>query len=278
MFTIEPPSKIDKARFLLTSGVSKVLGVFGYTQRQLIVCGFPRSGTSLLYNMMSCTTKTQFNFTEFEKYFIHYSHKLGNFATKAPLDVLHLEFIDYLNIHRKRSVVLILVRDIREVLTSRHPIIPNEYFIGYDHSWWPQDGGFDRWKYDAPGVIEVNLAIQNALKRDDVCLVKYEDLVSAPDLVQDIIRNKFDIEFFSRFSQYHLNSDKMAYSYTGRYKAKDRRLVLEGKEVKNKKIRWRDPEHKERIIDQFTKCEELFDILIEYGYEKDRSWFASFRK
>jgi len=272
MFEIPETNIRDKVRFSITTTYTKLRNKIYNPYIHLAVCGYPRSGTSLLYNMLSSTVAGSMKFTSFENYFIHSLHKLGDIATKAPLDVLHVEYLDQLNIHNKKIVLLVVIRDIREIITSRHPIYPDEYFIGYDHSYWPQNKDFTEWSYDAPGVIEISRHIRTAINRPDAFLVRYEDLVDSPDDLQKSIQHKFDIHFVRKFSDYHLSREKHAYKYEGRYKPKDETLVMEGSRVKNKGTRWDKPEHIDRINDQFERCPELFDLLIEYGYEKDSSW------
>jgi len=272
MFQIPENSTLDILRFALTRAYSEVRALFFGRYSHLVVCGYPRSGTSLLYNMLSSTVAGSMKFTSFENYFIHSLHKLGDIATKAPLDVLHIDYLDQLNIHNKKIFLLVVIRDIRDIITSRHPIYPDEYFIGYDHSYWPQNKDFTEWSYDAPGVIEIASHIRKSLNRPDAFLVRYEDLVDSPDDLQKSIQQKFDIHFNRKFSDYHLTQEKHAYKYEGRFKPKDESLVMEGSRVKNKGTRWNKSEHKDRIKNQFERCPELFDLLIEYGYEKDSSW------
>jgi len=276
MFTPPDLTAFDKLRFFISSNMSRLLSWGGYKQKQLIVCGYPRSGTSLLYNMLSASLGSSFKFTEFEKYFMFLIHKLGNIASKAPLDVMHLGFLDQMNVNQKKLIILIVVRDIREIVTSRHPILPDRYFIGHDFSYWPKDQDFTEWDYVAPGVISISREIRNALGRSDVLLVKYEDLVANPELVQKEISQKFSIVFQGSFRDYNKSGKELPYKYSGKYKAKDQSLVLEGGDVVVKSPRWKKCEHRERILDQFQQCEELFDLLVEYGYEKDRSWFSEF--
>ncbi len=274
MFTPTPHSLANKFRFFITANVSRILKAFGYKQKQLIICGFPRSGTSLLYNMMSTTTAEKFIFTEFENYFMFTMHKMGCIASKAPLDIMHLEYIDKLNIHQKELALVIVIRDLRDIVTSKHPINPSAYFIGHDYSFWPKDSKFENWEHSAPGVIQISSKIQEASKRPYTLIIKYEDLVSKPDLVQKQICDFFSYSANLPFSEYHTQPDKLAYKYTGRYAARDESLVLEGKKIENKKQRWDKPEHRDRIIEQFTTCPALFDLLIEYGYESNRDWFS----
>lgn len=269
----ENESFIQRIRFRVTSVGSLLLKKAGVRQHQLIVCGYPRGGTSLLYNMLASTLSTNFKFTEFEKYFIHLLHKLGNIASKAPLDIINLEYLDRLNIHKKEIALIVVIRDIREVITSKHPIYPDDYFIGFDGSYWPQDEGLNSWSCDAPGVLEVTEKIREAMGRDDVLVVRYEDLVSDPDRIQSLIKDKFNYDFSLPFSQYHMAKDKHSYKYEGKYKPKDSSLVLEGKPVLVKEDKWRQNNNLARVKEQFEQCDELFSILIEFGYETDRKWF-----
>jgi len=276
MFSLPVPRKIDLLRFYLFSRISLIGRKLGVKQSQIIVCGYPRGGTSLFYNMLSTTVSETFSFTEFEKYYFYSIHKFGNIATKAPLDVLHLTDIDQLNIHKKKLYIFILVRDIREIVTSRHPLCPDRYFIGYDNSLWPQDREFTKWRYDAPGIMDIASAIAKVSGREDVHIIKYEDLVSNPDLIQRQIAFDTGLKFDAEFSTYHVRENRLAYKYSGRFSPKDSNLVLEGKSVTKKSPRWCKEENKKRILDQFTRCPELFDILVEYGYEKNRDWFNRF--
>lgn len=254
------------------SSIARTL--FGIEQSHVVICGFPRSGTSLLYNMISSTIKG-FKLTEFEKYFIHYIHKIGNYITKAPIDILHLKHIDKLNINNKKIIILIVVRDIRDVITSRHPIHPDEFFIGYDHSWWPQDREFSTWSYDAPGVIEIHRAIQEVMGRTDAMLIRYEELVKNPEAVQENIKKRFAISFDAKFHEYHQNPDKHAYRYEGKFAPKKQSLVMEGKRISLDRVaRWKqDGNQIDRVKKQFIECPELFDVLEAYGYEVNKDWF-----
>ena len=95
----------------------------------------------MLYNMLGATL-VGFRFEEFELPAIHRIHRLGNIASKYPLDVFNVGSLPKLNIHQKKLMVIVMIRDPRDLVTSRHPILPDRYFIGYDHSWWPQDDRF----------------------------------------------------------------------------------------------------------------------------------------
>ncbi|MCW8091279.1 sulfotransferase domain-containing protein [Alteromonas sp. ASW11-130] len=257
--------------------ISRCLKFVGVNQSQLIVCGYPRGGTSLLYNMLSTTLSEHFTFTSFEKYYIYLIHKLGNIASKAPLDINHLGPVDKLNVNNKSLVIIVVIRDIRDIITSRHPIYNDEYFIGYDNSYWPTNKELTKWAYVGSGVIEITNNIFKVRNRKDVTIIRYEDLVSDPDSIQSELKERYELPFEGVFSKYHEMQHKLAYKYEGKYQASDTSLVLEGSQVVNKQARWRASKFDKRIYEQFTQCPELFDILIEFGYEKDRSWFESYR-
>lgn len=276
MLNIDANGPLQNLHLKINAFVSLGLrSLFRYNQNHLVVCGFPRSGTSLLYNMIS-SSLPGYRFEPFEQYCIFRLHKLGNWATKAPLDVLHIKQIDKLNINKKQLAILIMVRDIRDVISSRHPIYPDEYFIGHDYSWWPQNQKFTAWRYDAPGVMAIHEAIQEALPRPDVMLLRYEDLVADPDKVQDVIAKKFSVVFDARFSEYHKRPQKHAYRYEGKFAPKESSLVMEGKRSSSERIaRWkRSPEQVSRVRQQFSECNELFGALEAYGYEQSRDWYS----
>lgn len=277
MFKIEEPTVIDRIRFGVTSFISKLARLAGYQQTQLVVCGYPRGGTSLFYNMLSATLQKSFKFTDFEKYYIHHIHKLGNIASKAPLDINHLEHIDRLNIHNKKLAVIIVIRDIRDVITSNHPIMTDDYFIGHDFSYWPSGKSLEDWKYDAPGVVPITEKIRALKDHPDIYVLKYEDLVSRPDEIQAELKQRFDLPFEGLFSKYHEFKGELAYKYEGKYKAKDESLVMEGKAVTNRAKRWQQDKYRQRIVSQFEACPALFDILVEFGYEPDRTWFDQYK-
>lgn len=275
MFDVNNNGLVQKAHLLFNSCLSKTAKhVCNYTQQQIVVCGFPRSGTSLLYNMLSVSF-SGFKFMNFEKYFIFNIHKLGNIASKAPFDIFHIKDIDRLNINNKKLIILVVVRDIRDIVTSRHPMCPDRYFIGYDHSWWPQDKSFSKWSYNAPGILRIHQSVKDAVQRHDVMLVKYEDLVADPDKIQKDISQKYELTFDSPFSEFHKNPAKHAYQYKGRFSPVAQELVQENQGSTLARVkRWKTSQDSlERVKQQFSECPDLFSVLKDYGYETSRDWF-----
>ena len=131
-------------------------------------------------------------------------------------------------------------------------------------------------RYDAAGIVAVHRALSSAsaVAGIEYVRVRYEDLVANPDGLQGDLSDRFGLSFNGRFSEFHQGGKRHAYRYDDRRATLDTRLVFEDQPANaSRQGKWRAPEHRERIMSEFTACEALFDILIESGYEKDRKWF-----
>ncbi|MEQ1855822.1 MAG: sulfotransferase domain-containing protein [Longimicrobiales bacterium] len=250
--------------------------LLGRRYEQLVVCGYPRGGTSLLYNMLSATLPN-FRFEEFEEPAIYRLHRLGNIASKYPLDVFNVSRLPDLNVHGKKLHVIAMLRDPRDVVTSRHPLLPDRYFIGHDNSWWPQDTEFREWKYNAPGVVDIFDELERLRGQSElhVEFVRYEDLVEDSDAVQARLADRLGLSFGGRFSDFYKHPGRMAYRYDGRMAPREASLVREDKPAdRSRSGKWQGPEHRERILEQFRECPRLFELLRLHGYENDDGWLA----
>ncbi|WP_231876896.1 hypothetical protein, partial [Oleiphilus sp. HI0080] len=221
----------------------------------------------------STTLATRFQFTDFEKYFMFLIHKVPSIASKAPLDIMHIQWLDKMNINNKQIILIVVIRDIRDILISKHPLIPDQYFIGFDNSYWPSDEFDNEWNYVAPGIIDIHNKVVLSKTNPNAVIVKYEDLVTYPNDIQKKLAETFDLKFDINFVDYHTKPERLAYTYTGKHAAKDQSLVLEGQKISKKLRKWDDTKYYKRIYDQFNQCPKLFDILIQYGYEQDDQWF-----
>ena len=249
----------------------------GHRGKHIVICGYPRSGTSLLYNMIAASIEG-FQCEEFETEAVQRLHRRGSFVTKFPLDVLSIEQILRANTLSKDIYFLLLIRDVRDLITSRHPQVPDRYFIGYKSSLWPLDPRFAKWNYNAPGIEAVHNAIRDCASRRDIrtLQIRYETLVTDTDAVQRQIEDFLGVKFPESFADYDRRPHKHVYKYTGRYQAKDASLARESSRVDSKRVaKWRNPEHREVLQQQFSQHPELFQILIDEGYEQDAGWFSS---
>lgn len=203
----------------------------------------------------------------------------GSRASKSPMDVFSLGTLGERNKWGKRVLVLIMIRDPRDIVTSKHPVLPDRYFIGYDHSWWPGPKGSSEWKYDAQGIGEIHQAICRARTNTEfhVMLLRYELLVANPDRVQAEIASLFGIKFCGKFSRFYEKAHALPYRYEGRFEAKDATLVREDKTVDPSRAgKWRHDQHRDRIAEQFTQFPALLDLVREYGYETSDAWFREY--
>src|SRR5262245_35536865 len=106
----------------------------------VVVCGYSRSGTTLFYNMLR-TTVRNCHFLDSERRAASViGETVENYITKRPLDIFDIENIHRNNRYGKAIRYIVMIRDIRSVMTSRHQSVPNDYFIGFDHQYFV-DGG-----------------------------------------------------------------------------------------------------------------------------------------
>jgi hypothetical protein len=259
-------------------GIVSRLRLAGKRPVQIIICGYPRSGTSLFYNMLAATAK-KFQFEEYENNYRKYLVRDGNWISKRPLDVLELAQRPPDNPLCKRIYVIVLRRDVRDILTSIHPRVPGKYFIGYDGCYSGPGPNGEPPAYKYAGIKEVDQAVEALKSRGDIDLVfvRYEELIADPDRVQSYLGKRLGVRFSARFSEFNQCPEKLAFRYEGQYAPLDASLVREHKSPDASRImKWRASEHRDRIRDQFTKYPELFGLLIRDGYESNKSWFEAY--
>jgi hypothetical protein len=248
--------------------------------RQLIVCGYPRGGTSLLYNMLSSSLPS-FVFADFEKPALQAIETRGFYASKWPMDILNIKRVVANNILSKEIIVIVVIRDLRDVITSVHPNAPGRYFCSYETRLSPR-GNYPYEIVDTDqGIRTIHSAIVSVRDMSGIRLatVKYEDLIADPDRVQKILSQDLGLEFCADFADFHTRGEAHAYRYAGAMRPLDANLVRENSPVDASRIgKWRRPEHSERIRSEFSTHPELFDLLIFYGYERNRDWFEPYRK
>jgi len=245
----------------------------------IVICGFPRSGTSLLYNML-CSTVEGFGFDCYEQRSAKTIRLYENHASKMPLDIFSVDWILRNNIHGKRVVFLIMLRDIRDVVVSIHANVPDRYFIGYEGGYKP-DGQYPDYQitFTHPGLGEIFrevLRLRDS-RPDSVLFVRYEELARNPERVQQLLGERLGLTFAAAFAEFHERPSRLGIRYEGGVAAIEPLLVRCKDEVTTGRIGlWRKPEHRERIISQFRSYPGLFQILREFGYETSDAWFEQF--
>lgn len=217
----------------------------------IVQCGFPRAGSTLLYLMMKNSVSNFKFFDKETKATKVLTNK--NVVTKRPMDIF-----DYKKIIAKYldTKFIINVRDPRAVLTSIHSNSEGRYKVNWDYSLFTGTSGILPGK--TKGLLDyINIIydVPNAI------FVYYENLVKNPDIEQQRLGDFCGFDYKDSFSNFHKHSipDLLKHQLNGV-------RPLDIKPIE----KWR--EHKERIKQQFKECPQLFDILIQLGYEKDCKW------
>ena len=210
-------SRLRRAVVGATCGFRRALGIQEHA-KQIVICGYPRSGTSLLLNMMS-SSLDGFEFAPSERAARTMLLKARNCASKMPNDVFCVDELVRLNIRRKRLYIIIVIRDLRDVLTSIHANAPDRYYCNFDSRWTPGIADRLRPALTDNGIRRIHDAITRAelVEMDQPLLsttrVRYEDIVTQCRKVQENLATFLGVTFAKRFSDFHLHPNKHALTY-----------------------------------------------------------------
>jgi hypothetical protein len=226
-------------------------GWFGATplRTHVVMCGFPRSGTTLLQLMVETAYPGARTFHRERAALAAIQNTWpGRHAvmiTKRPDDIFWLDEIrERYQGRRPKPRFIISVRDPRAVLTSNHVKKPGycvpaaKWRATYEH-------------------IRYNLQFA------DVTLVEYRDVIERPLHVQEQLASFIGCPPEGRFDQY-LSSVPADFDTT----ALNGVRPLDASRLD----RWREPRHRPRIRQLLGELPELPDRLIEMGYERDTAW------
>lgn len=232
-------------------------GWFGTTplQTHVVMCGFPRSGTTLLQLMVETAYPGARTFHRERAALAAIQNTWpGRHAlmiTKRPDDIFWLDEVrERYAGRRPKPLFIISVRDPRAVLTSRHVKKPgycvpaSKWRATYEH-------------------------IQYNLQFDDVATVEYRDLIERPQEVQERLSSFIGCRPDGQFDQYlaAVPDDFDTTALNGVRPLDASRLD-----------RWRSPKHRDRILQLLRELPELPDRLIEMGYERDTAWTLEYTR
>jgi hypothetical protein len=197
---------------------------------QIVICGVPKSGTKLLNHMFHAALPG-WDYTPQERSALRGSKKT---ITKMPADLFRID-----KIKSKNQLIIITCRDPLMVLTSKHR-------------------GEDYWVYanfigkNQPAPIEWYREI---IKRQQqgYFIVKYENLVKWPDMIQQEISELFDLEFENRFSEFRKFPIGTDWEYLDIIRP-----------LKERQLSVQDLPHLGR---ELTICPELLKVRKQLGYE-----------
>ncbi|MFT6288012.1 MAG: hypothetical protein ACJA09_002769 [Alcanivorax sp.] len=214
--------------------------------RRLHIVGCPRSGTTLLMELLTtCFYSSGYC-----------SHEVSIFATpeidsdflyitKQPNDIKQISHI----FPRDPMLHIIYMgRDPRAVVSSMHRERPGEYFCNY-RVWQECDRAATRYAGNKRFLG-----------------LRYEDLVADPNAVQQSIANRFTflerLHDFSDYQQFAQPSVQSSRAMNG----------LRGVDP-NSLNKWRD--HLPRIAEQLARHPSLAQDLIRLNYEPDDQWLET---
>jgi hypothetical protein len=231
-------------------------GWFGLTplDAHIVVCGYPRSGTTLLQAMLETTVTGALAFGRergglgVARYSWPGRHKV--LLSKKPNDIFWVDDIrDYYRGRQTRVRFVLSLRDPRAVLTSIHVDKPG-YCVPTD-----------KWR----SVFE---HIEYQRRNTDVTLVEYRDLVERPQQVQTQLASFTGCAINRPFDDFHAAVPEHF----------DTRALNGVRPLDRASLdKWRAPKHRERIRQILADLPELPERLIELGYEADTAWTLEYR-
>lgn len=228
----------------------------GLKYDKIVICGAARTGTTLLHLMMRTFNETLVFPGEVPGIcvpsLIRFSPAV--MVTKSPHDV---ELLPYIFIMYPHTLAIVTIRDPRDTLCSR---------VGADY-------GYRLYKpYYAHRIASAMRGEAWAVHSnpDKVMTVKYEDLVSSPDAVQEQIIKTTGLTPRLPFSRYHEIPDipRLNDEFTAR--------PVFASSVGT----WRRPENREWMREVLMAEIEthnrgmLAHLCMLSGYEQDDSWMA----
>jgi hypothetical protein len=223
----------------------------------IIIGGPPRSGTTLLLSLLGSHPHIHaidYETTAFhpqlrpEKLFAalffenesrrqrHIPPLKSRFAEKTPGNIRHAKSV--IKFFSGKVKIINIFRDARDVVTSRHPLDPSQYWVPIER--WVEDvkSGLDAQRY--PNVLSI----------------KYEDLVAETEAVIKKACAFISEDFDPRMMEYH------------KYTNVQTNLAWSGqaRPIHAESLRkWENPEHANRINELMDNCEAVM-LSRQLGY------------
>lgn len=235
--------------------------------KHIVIAGQGRSGSTLFYNMMGATLQG-YRFYDQEVPAVQALAAPGNGCTKRPYDIFQApQIVKTAAQYGKSLELIVMLRDPRDILTSRHQGVKDDYFYAADHAYFISDNAAP--SFTSPGFLPVHKAIldvtQSGIFTDGIFFLKYEELVENPEAIQALLAEQMGLTFKGSFRDFNKREIPEVLQ----------RPLNGVRDVETSRRRkWKAPEHHARIVEQFTRFPVLHDVLISLGYEKDQSWFA----
>jgi hypothetical protein len=227
-------------------------GLLGLTQlrKHILICGFPRSGTTLLQLMLENALPQARRFGREvggwrAATFAWRNHPL--LISKVPHDVFRLDALRNFYVSRPASLrIIMMIRDPRDVLTSQRKDRGSDQYVVTPHRW-----------------LRYYQAVQRHRHAPDVLEVRYEDLVGASQRQQERIEGFLGVQMSIPFCRFHevVRPDFDISTLNGL-------RPIEQSPV----ARWTDDCHRSRIGEVLAELPGLPEAIVELGYAEDDSW------
>lgn len=240
--------KITLAPFIRKINSAKSVNCRGVLPKRIVICGSPRSGTTLMNEFMKCFYGTYV--MNREEYALRFPYLVVNkkyIVTKHPLDFSNIDkIIDVYN----DPYILFMLRDPRDVIVSKHFKYKDQYFVNFT-LWEKAIHAFESTDYDKK------------------LLVKYEELIRKPNVYQKEIARQINLESKSNFEDYYQFVDK---------RHQDVKALGGVRNVDPGNFgKFKAKENYNRIKTQLNNYPQMSDYLIKYGYEKNKEWEEEYR-
>lgn len=206
------------------------------------VVGCPRSGTTLMMEMLATCYEHDRHCEHEETFFTPVDMESGLYISKQPNDV---NWIEPAARRDPAAFFIAMIRDPRAVVTSLHSGHKGMYFANYRI-----------WK-------KAERSISKLTRYPNVMVVRFEALTENPDQVQDRLEQAFPFLVRKRrFSKYHHHASVSS----GAERALGGVRPVSG----DANTGWE--KHLSRLKQQVQRHPELVDDLIRWGYEQDGKW------
>jgi len=224
-------------------------GLLGLTalRTHILICGFPRSGTTMLQMMLENGLPQARRFGREVGGWRAATYAWRNhplMISKVPHDVFRLDPLRQFYAARSAALkIILMVRDPRDVLTSqRREGGPEGYCVSPE-----------RWRRYYRAVVRES-------RSRDVLMMAYEDLISDPISEQGRIE---------QFTGWKLSLPLEGFHTVDRPDF-DKQTLNGLRPIESSLIgRWRSPEHRQRIEQVSNELPELPEALLRLGYATD---------
>lgn len=246
-----------KKSFEFLKNTGRIKGIKQFKKPPIFIGGCGRSGTTLLLSILGAHPKIQA--IDHEAYFFQTEPSLYNdtlrkiriiynltrkpikktsyrWCEKTPSNILKVDQI--FNFFDKDVKFIHIVRDGRDVITSKHPLKLNEYWVT-----------IDRWIKDVSEGLRFSLNY-------DIYMLKYEDLVKNYDVTMKRLLKFLGEKYTEDLKNFHLYTNVK----------KDRAWNNSVEKINLNSIKkWEKKEHRE-VLNEFYRNDAAMNLLKKLGY------------